>query len=262
MNDTSPARGFLQNALLGLYRRTQQSPLMRSAVGRRLFEQAYLAYKLLLEAGPIGQLQRFVPAGSGTIDVGANIGFFTLRFARWAGSDGRVIAIEPEAQNFATLQRRLASRGLNQRVVALQAIATDKAGTAHLEINEDHPGDHKIGATGMPIAAVTIDGVLAEHASPDIALIKIDVQGAEMGVLRGAIKTLDRYRPVLFVEIDDTALRKQGSSAAEVFAFLAARGYRPYRLKRFGAPEAIDAQAFPPTGYADILFLSETATAP
>jgi len=264
MSTPSRAQNRLQNALLGLYRRSRQSRLMQSALGRRLFEQAYLSYKLLLEAGPVGQLQRFVPPGSIAVDVGANIGFFTLRFARWVGAGGRVIAIEPEAENFAALQRRLATARLSDRVVAIQAIAAEAAGTAQLEINKDHPGDHKIGKGGVPVAAVTLDAALDPHGDKPVSLVKIDVQGAEMSVLRGAAKLLERHRPALFVEIDDKALRKQGSSAGEVFDALAARGYRPYRLRRFAAPELMAVPTAPRDGYEDILFLNTAApsTAP
>ena len=235
---------------------------MQSPLGRRLFEHAYLTYKLLLEAGPIGQLQRFVPPGSGAIDVGANIGFFTLRFARWTGSGGQVIAIEPEPENLAVLRRRLAASRQNERVIVIMAIAAEAAGIGHLEINRDHPGDHKIGTSGVPVTAVTLDAVLAQHGSPAISLVKIDVQGAEMRVLKGATGLLERYRPALFIEIDDAALRKQGATAEEVFSFLAARGYRPYRLRRFDAPQPIVARDFPRHGYVDILFLCDTGAAP
>ena len=65
----------------------------------RLFLAVYGIYKRYFEAGPIDRLQEFVPPGSLVIDVGANVGFFSLRFARWVGAEGKVIAIEPEERN-------------------------------------------------------------------------------------------------------------------------------------------------------------------
>ena len=78
---------------------------------RRAYESVYLAYKRLIEAGPVDGLRGVVATGSTVFDVGANIGFFSFRFARWVGPEGRVIAIEPEARNIASLRRRVARAG-------------------------------------------------------------------------------------------------------------------------------------------------------
>jgi FkbM family methyltransferase len=258
MIERKDSRSWIQSLLLDLYRRSRNSALMRSAAGRRAFEYAYLAYKVLLEAGPISRLRPYVAPGTWAIDIGANIGIFTLRFARWVRDGGRVIAVEPETENFASLQRRVLAAGMNGRVLAVQAIAADKAGILRLEINPNHPGDHKIAPAGIPVQAVTLDGLLASQDDPPVSLLKIDVQGAELRVLRGAAALLARCRPALFVEIDDSALREQGSSAAELFDFLAAFGYRPHRLRFFGAPLPLDPKQTGMSGrYQDVLFLSD-----
>jgi FkbM family methyltransferase len=257
MADTNSARALLQNALLGLYRRFQASGLMRSRLGRRLFESAYLSYKILLEAGPVAPLRRFVEPGTWTIDVGANIGMFTLRFSRWVDGAGRVIAIEPEAQNFRSLQRRIAASRTGSRVTAIRAVAAEAPGIRHLVVNPDHPGDHKLGIGGVPIVAVTIDALLAEHDNPKVSLMKIDVQGAEMHVLRGASHMLERCHPALFIEVDDPGLRNQGSSAKELVDFLALRGYRAHRLRHFRRIEPVELSDLGRDGYEDILFVSD-----
>jgi FkbM family methyltransferase len=262
MADMTSVRSELQKALLTLYRRSNQSRLMRSPLGQRAFEAAYLAYKILLEAGPIGQLRRFVAPGSCAIDVGANIGLFTLNFARWVGDGGGVIAIEPETRNFHSLQRRITASRYAARVSAIQAAAAETPGTLNLDVNPDHPGDHKLGTEGTPTTAVTLDGLLAERGNPPVSMIKIDVQGAEMRVLQGASILLQRSHPTLFVEVDDNALRKQGSTAQEVVSFLTALGYRAYRLRRFRPIQAIADSDLAQEGYEDILFLSEKMPVP
>jgi FkbM family methyltransferase len=260
MADTNSARALLQNGLLKLYRRLQVSGLMRSRVGRRLFESAYLTYKILLEAGPVAPLHRFVEPGTWTIDVGANIGMFTSRFSRWVEGAGRVIAIEPEAENFRSLQRRIAASRTGSRVTAIQAVAAEAPGILHLLVNPDHPGDHKLGIGGVPIVAVTIDALMAEHDNPKVSLMKIDVQGAEMHVLRGASETLERCHPALFIEVDDAGLRQQGSSAKELVDFLALRGYRAYRLRHFGQIEPVGLSGLGQGGYEDILFVRDSVS--
>lgn len=257
MADRTAIRSRIQAVLFGLYRRARRGPLLRTRLGRRFFESAYLAYKILIEAGPISRLKPYAAQNSWVIDVGANIGIFTTRFAKWVQPGGRVVAIEPEMENFISLQRRLVKAGVDRHTLAIQAVAAESPGQLFLTINPDHPGDHRIGETGISIAAVTIDSILADNRNPSVSLIKIDAQGAEMRVLRGATATIERCLPALFIEIDDAALRSQHSTARELVAFLAAYGYEAYRLRRLGPPEPISPHALGCDGYGyeDVLFL-------
>src|SRR5215471_2883968 len=94
---------FVRSSALQLYGWATMLGVHRLPVFERVFLTFYNAYKNHFEAGPIDRLREFVPAGSIVLDVGANVGFFTLRFARWTGDDGQVIAIEPEEKNLRTL---------------------------------------------------------------------------------------------------------------------------------------------------------------
>jgi len=248
-----------QNAFLHAYRLFIARELLRRAWGRRLFHTAYELYKRLFEARDIAALRAYVPEGGLVIDVGANVGFFTERFARWVGPAGRVVAIEPEANNFAGLVRRLAAKGLARRVDALQAVADARSGTVHLVINPDHPGDHRIGETGDPVAAVALDSVAP--AGRPVALIKIDVQGAESRVIAGAEILLQRDRPALFVEIDPGGLARFGSGVEALLEALARHGYAPHVLARGGGGARACARTdldaiLARRGYADLLFLA------
>jgi FkbM family methyltransferase len=246
----------LQNALLAIYRTVFARGLLRLAWGRRLFYALYDLYKTCFEAGPVDQLRRFVPEDGFVIDVGANIGFFTMRFARWVGPAGTVVAIEPEAENFRELVRRVNASGLSRQVKTIAAVADAASGEAHLVINPDHPGDHRLGDEGLPVAAVTIDAI-SEGRTP--ALIKIDVQGAEAQVLAGAERTLQRVHPVLFIEIDPQGLARFGSSVSQIFERLGRFGYVPHVLEKEGPPrrlpEAERDALIAQRGYADILFI-------
>jgi FkbM family methyltransferase len=250
-------RRAAQSAMLGAYRVLFARGLLRFAWGRRLFFALYEFYKSRFEAGLIDGLRSFAPPGALVIDVGANVGFFTLRFARWVGPQGRVIAIEPEAANHAELVRRLRANDLAARVETHRAVADAKGGTARLVINPDHPGDHRIGDDGEPISAVALDAVVADGAS--VSLIKIDVQGAEMRVLAGAAAILARDRPALFVEIDPAGLARFGAGVDALLGWLAGFGYAPHRLTR-GGPEPYDRAALDRVlaerGYTDLLFLA------
>ena len=252
-------RERLVGALLRLYERAVKAGLLERRWTRRAFESVYLTYKWLLEAGPTAKLGDLVEPGSTVIDVGANIGFFAVKFGRWAGQGGRVIAIEPEARNLDSLRRRVERAGLSGSVECVQAVAAGQPGELRLAVNPTHPGDHQIAGEGEPVRAVTLDELTAGELRR-VSLIKIDVQGAESLVLAGARTVLEKDRPALFVEVDDEGLRGFGSSAGELFETLAGLGYGPHRLTRGGIEPVPDTEALlsQATGgsYTDVLFLS------
>jgi FkbM family methyltransferase len=244
------------SVLLRVYGRVSRSGVFNRPLPRRAFESAYLAYKRL-EAGPVSQLRVFVPTGTTAIDVGANIGFFSLRFARWVGPTGRVIAIEPEERNVAALRRRLARARLEGVVECEQAVAADKPGELRLAVNELHPGDHHIAADGIAARAITVDALTADD-SRAVSLLKVDVQGAEQLVLAGARQTIETHRPAIFIELDNEALERQGASADALVGLLSDLGYRGHLLARKGISEAQEPASLvarSETGYIDVLFL-------
>jgi FkbM family methyltransferase len=257
-------RKLLQGAGLLAYRALAKSGVLSNGRARGLFLKAYALYKRVLEAGPVDELRRFVDPGTVVVDVGANVGFFTLSFAEWVGPTGRVIAVEPDRENFEALERAIADSGKASRVGALRAVAAEKPGSLFLERNELHPGDHKIAVAGagIEVAAVSIDALVAETEPARVSLIKIDVQGAEMKVLAGAARALAVHRPALFVEIDERALRHFGASPDELVSFLENLGYRMHRLCAGGATPVLDRGGLRADierrGYVDVLFLLQS----
>lgn len=252
---------FIQNSVLKLFGLTAKLGLQRVPLFNRAFLALYLVYKEHFEAGPIDRLREFVPAGSLAIDVGANIGFFTLRFAQWVGDRGKVIAIEPEDRNYASLVEAIERKGFSERVEPLKAVAAATAGEIFLEVNPIHPGDHRISrdGAGLPVHAVTLDQLVPFEKGPQPSLVKIDVQGAEMMVLQGAATILSRAGPALFIELDEAALNKFGSSIAAILNHLLGYGYEPYWLARSGPPRRTNPPeihaATSRSGYVDVLFV-------
>jgi len=252
---------FLRNSAVGLFGLATKLGLQRLPLFNRTFLALYALYKTHFEAGPIDRLREFVPGGSLVIDVGANVGFFTLRFARWAGDNGKVIAIEPEEHNYNSLILALERAGTLGRVDALQAVATDRPGITFLEINPLHPADHKLSrdGTGLSVTAVTLDGLVPDKGHLRPALVKIDVQGAEMLVLRGAADLLRLAAPALFIELHEAGLNRFGTSVSAILDLLAGSGYQAYWLVRAGphrnaSPAEIHAKVAR-IGYVDVLFL-------
>ena len=98
----------MQEELIRPYRLVKATGGLDTALGRRVCEASYRFYKHRLEAGPIRMLRPFVRPKTFVIDVGANIGFFTRQFATWFSDGGKVIAVEPDAMNYARSQQAIA----------------------------------------------------------------------------------------------------------------------------------------------------------
>lgn len=167
---------------------------------------------------------------STVIDVGANIGDTLLSLGKRVGPEGRAIGFEA---NPATLQKCQANIALN----AMPQVRVEGVGLG-AEAGELGFGSAASGNSGadrfMPdggaitVAVITLDSYIREQGLDRVDLIKIDVEGFEMNVLRGADATLARFRPVLFLELSDANLREQGSSATELLAWLETRDYAVY----------------------------------
>lgn len=151
----------------------------------------------------------FVPRGGVAIDVGANLGEWTVPLARRVGPEGRVLAIEPAPRAAMGLAKTLAANALGQAEL-LQCALGDNDGMAELAVPlvtsaRSDTGTARIApaSAGHEIAAVRLrrlDSVIAKHGLDRLDLIKIDVEGHERRVLDGASATLARFRPALVLE--------------------------------------------------------------
>ena len=248
----------IQDALLSAYRYARRRGFFETRIGRRLFLSAYWTYKRLWEPD-ISYLRAFIARDRWIIDVGANVGFFTREFSQWVSGVGRVLAVEPEAANFAALEEMKAKLPAGELIVARRCLLADIDATLCLELNPDNPADHRIGQDGIPTPALRLDTLMAELQWPRVGLIKIDVQGAEPRVLAGAQETLKRNRPAVLMEIDDLALRRFGFSAEALQNEMLSLEYEMYEAHPKGLGTPIDAAHSEllrsRVGYADLLFL-------
>jgi FkbM family methyltransferase len=249
------------NSAVRLFRLVARFGIHRIPILEPVFLTLYGVYKKF-EAGPIYRLKEYVPTGSLVADVGANVGFFSLRFAEWVGDSGRVISIEPEDQNYRYLISALERAGRLSRVCPLKAVAAAEHGLEFLEINPLHPADHKLSrdGTGIPVTAVTVDELVRDNRDLKITLVKIDVQGAEMLVLKGSAETLRIDKPALFIELDEEGLDKFGTSVSAILNYLSGFGYVAHWLMRTGyhlkANQEDILAKVARSGYVDVLFLA------
>jgi FkbM family methyltransferase len=146
--------------------------------------------------------------GGDFVDVGAHIGLYAVRAARELGDRGRVLAFEPNPSARAQLEENVALNGRsNVIVVAAAAAAASGRATLHVPATADPSFSSLEGgrfAEGAPveIETETIDtAVAARTLRPSV--IKIDVEGGELDVLRGAERTIDEFRPAVLVEVSE-----------------------------------------------------------
>lgn len=250
--------GLLQRVLMTVYAAAKASGLLDSRPGQWIFRRAYFTYKRWLEPEPLA-LRQHVRPGSWVIDVGANLGFYTLMFSRWTSEGGKVVSIEPATENFAELQRLVAARCHEDAVVAVQAVASELDGSLRLRLNPESHADHRIADDGVQTKSVRLDSLLAQHGNPAISLVKIDVQGAEPRVLAGSVQTLRTFSPAVYMEVDDQALKDSGSSAAALVEWMHEEGYRPHAVTGKRVSDALSMAEMRALmgklGYADFLFL-------
>lgn len=223
------------------------------------------------EPAELALMQRTVQAGQTVLDIGANIGFFTMHLASLVGAAGRVYAFEPLASNLALLRRSLAENGFEERVVLTPAIvsaATGKRRLAHLEIkralnsggawvlNEDDavPAGHE--ATEVP--TVVLDQ--CEIRRP-VSFVKIDIEGSELVALRGADEILRTDQPPVLAELNADQLAKVSQATPEqLIAEMADRGYACHLLTADGPGDAITSYDAPEI--CSVLFLPDSASTP
>lgn len=170
-----------------------------------------------------------VRAGMTVIDVGSNIGLYTLPVAARVGPSGRVIAIEPNPIVARRLRENLA-RNWFHNVSVIEAAATDVRGTLQLHLGDDSECSSLYGEAGfgsIDVRATTVDEQVQAAALPRVDLLKIDVEGAELSALRGAEQLLaGPDPPVLLVEANPVTLRAAGTSIAALRDCIESFGYR------------------------------------
>jgi FkbM family methyltransferase len=176
--------------------------------------------------------------GSVFVDVGAHIGYYSLKAAAVVGSAGRVVAVEPNPPTVRELDDNIRASGATA-VISVQPVACSDAETtvdlyAAPRVNTGQASLSKANASqgGEVVAdyrvrARPLDDIVRETGVSRVDVVKIDVEGAEMLVLKGSVATLARFHPVLMVELIDPQLRAMGSSKAEVVGWLLDHGYSP-----------------------------------
>jgi FkbM family methyltransferase len=179
------------------------------------------------------------------VDVGAHVGYFTVLAASLVGAAGQVVAFEPEPGNYAQLIAHIRLNTFTQ-VLPIHCAAGAEAGVFDLHCNADNDGGHALwdvrlhpyndrsraAPRAYPVFVTTLDRVLGNVAPGRIKAIKIDVEGNEHAVLRGARRTLETQRvPFVIAEVNRMGLQQMGTNQAGLRAFMTMLGYDCWLLQ-------------------------------
>jgi FkbM family methyltransferase len=182
-------------------------------------------------------LRRLVNPGSVIIDAGANVGYFSLLFAKWQRGHGVVHAFEPFPATAEKFERNLKLNSPLQRTVALHRSAlSDFTGRTKMSVpDQKNQGCNHLGEEGEnEVEVTTLDAFCEKERLTRVDLIKVDVEGSEVALLRGADETIRRFRPILMIEVNPGALQRFGYRSGDLIQAIGKHGYRMHYASRFG----------------------------
>lgn len=180
-----------------------------------------------------------VRPGDTIFEGGAHIGTETFNYAALVGSAGQVISFEADGRLADLLSEKLANAGLTQCKVQSKALG-ETPGVAYFDTSPEDAGNSGLGALasaesgqgGVEVEVATLDDTVAEFGAP--RLLVMDIQGGELGALRGGERLLTEHRPVIVLEVESRCLEPLGGSAQEVLDVLQSHDYTCWRFTRAG----------------------------
>lgn len=190
--------------------------------------------------------QRRLKPGAVFFDVGANIGLYAVPASQQVGPDGRVICFEAHPAIHAYLRRNLA-RNTGGNAVAENLAVGSRSGETRITFNAGNPGENHVargGEAGETVRIVALDDYCAGAGIGRVDYMKIDVEGYEINVLRGAERLVAASPEILIqTEYEPVHLSRYGAPS-ELGDLLAGWGFRPYRIAwRDGAAIPLDSLA-------------------
>ena len=192
----------------------------------------YMVSEFLKENAEARIMSDFVSQGDTLVDVGANLGFFSVIASRLVGMDGMVIAVEPQPRLAALLEKTLKTNRLSPYQVHQVAcsnytgqaefyVPTSTSGMAGLVASFSATGRHRT----YPVQVIPFDQLIDWRNLPGNIFLKIDVEGSEFAFLQGAQEMIRGCRPVILLEVNPATLKAAGVDAQALVDFLAQLGY-------------------------------------
>ncbi len=185
-------------------------------------------------------LNKFLNKDMVFVDIGANLGEYSL-FAAKRLSSGKVLAFEPLPKMYALLEENKALNSLDNITVFKYGLSEYESILPIHEIEDAHeglstffPGAQKSRAvTNVPLKI--FDKEFESMDAQRIDFIKVDIEGSELTALKGAVKSIQKFRPMVMVEINKQTYAKAGYSVDDVYNFFSGLSYSPFEITRTGS---------------------------
>jgi FkbM family methyltransferase len=201
--------------------------------------QLLLAYLGTFEPIAVDEMRRHLKSGGTLLDVGANIGFYTIEGAQAVGPSGKVISIEAVPHHAQSVRDSAALNDMkNVEVVSVAAADADGEATITLPTQANH-GMYTLGkVAGTESYCVPMRKIDDLVGATRIDFVKMDIEGSEYRALLGARRMLERDRPPILIELNENALQACGASSYELKQLLSGLGYSGMLLD--GTPIELD----------------------
>lgn len=178
-------------------------------------------------------VEKEIKKGDVVLDIGANIGYYTLIFAKLVGESGKVYAFEPDPDSFALLKKNVEINGY-KNVVLIQKAVSNKTGKIRLYLCEDNKGDHRIynshdDRKSIEIEAIRLDEYFKNY-NGKIDFIKMDIQGAEGGASQGMFNLLKKNNVKIITEFWPNGLKRFGIDHEEYLKLFIELGFKLYMV--------------------------------
>tara|TARA_Y100001970_G_scaffold294299_1_gene450052 strand:+ start:7425 stop:8258 length:834 start_codon:yes stop_codon:yes gene_type:complete len=191
---------------------------------------AIIFWKLsLLEGFESKYLLKIIRPGWTILDIGANIGFYTIQFAKAVNKNGIVFAVEPANNNIDMLKKNIEINEVKNVRIINKAISS-KTDSGELFLSEGHSGDHRIYETNekresVIVNTITVDAIVNNEKRVD--LIKMDIQGAEHLAIQGMNETIDRFPNIIIVtEFSPSMLNSSGGNPIKFVQYFVDKGFK------------------------------------
>lgn len=218
----------------------------------------------------------FVRSGDTVLDVGANVGAHAVFLSHLVGMRGRVLAFEPLPANIDALNQTIRRRGRFANV-SIFPLAVGNPESANRTVTMKVPGEDltqaslerqtmgswegKADVREFSVPLASLDALKTVQSLQHLEFVKIDVEGGELDVLRGASYTLSRHLPLIYCEAYDKWEASFGYKPADILSFARSLGYSAARIFSRGRvhpvrlDQAVPADLF--TASADVLFFAK-----
>jgi FkbM family methyltransferase len=179
------------------------------------------------ESFETGIIKNIVKTGFSVLDIGANIGYYSLVCAELVGPEGKVYAFEPTPRTFEILKCNIHNNGFDAIVAPYQYGVSNVNQKAQLYINDYNKGDNRLYKSAdmksIDIDLVTIDSFLKPSGKIDV--IKMDIQGAEALAVKGMSQLLQKDKPIIVMEFWPHRIKRLGIEPKEMLQDLVTIGY-------------------------------------